>query len=207
MSTLSSKVRANNIAKEAKAKAKFEVKADSESVLIDEPMPESPPKLIRQVGVDKIAISKDNILFVSDTAITPNIKEQLKDYKNIYQYSRDLFTNRSCSDLLTEHDCTHLWVNLTNSFARQWLGKELLKNKNYFVVAVYRGDKRQKWLDDLKSFVDMKCKVSELKKVRSLTYGELLDNLESLEIHEPVSKLMSCLGLSGSKLSKKKDMR
>ena len=174
-----------------------DIKGDVESP------PESPPKLVRQIGIDKTERQR-NILFVSDSKITPNIKAQLADYSNIYQYDRDLFSNRSCSDLLLEHDCQHLWVNLFDKHGRQWLGKTLLNNDIYYVVAVIGNSKQQKWIEDIKDHIDLKCKVSELNKLKSLTYGELMDNLGSLEIHPPIGKLLSCLGLGNGKLTKKK---
>lgn len=144
----------------------------------------------------------EHLLFVSDHKLIPSIKEQLQDYKNIYKYDRDLFTNRTCADLLAK-ECHHLWVCLQDKYARAWLGKALLNNDIYTVVVAYKGDKNQKWINDLKDVSDIVCKVSELGNIKSLTYGDMLNGLESLEIHEPVSKLLSCLGISKN-ISKKK---
>lgn len=188
----------------------------SKPVLVKPPQtPEIKPEhlsMFDEKMSDEILIDEDDsdedkfrhILFVSDCKLIPSIRQQLDDYRNIKEYDRETFTNRSCFDL---HDkkIEHIWVNLSDKHARYWISKNILKNKIYTSVCVYSGDKRSKWIEDVKKHCEIIIKARDLGKLKSLTFGEFQDNISSgLDIHPPVKKLLGCL--FGSKnLSKKKN--
>ncbi len=211
MSSISKIIRNNNVQVETKSdcESEYDFETKSEVGSLNKPL-----ELKRTVHLTEPEMVKEpepepekfkNIIFVSDVSISPNIRQQLADYKGIREFDRDLFTNRTCSDLFTNHEVSHIWVCLKNRHGRDWLSKHLLTNDLYELVAVYAGDKQQKWLDDLKDHIDLTIKISDLNKLKSLTYGELVDNLQSLEIHQPISKILSCLGISKGRLTKKKN--
>lgn len=138
-----------------------------------------------------------HILFISDCKLSSSIKEQLSDYSNIKRFDKKLFANRSLQSLLIEYDCQHIWINLCQQSARDWLGCYLPRNNNlYLTVVANSGNKANKWLDDVADFADIKTKVKHLNKIKSLSFPSFSDKLENLFIHSPASPFLSCMGLS-----------
>jgi hypothetical protein len=142
-----------------------------------------------------------NCLFIADSKICAKIRAQLESHGTIKDFKYKLFSNRSCAQLLCEFDVKNIWIDIRSSDARDWLSTYLPKNEEYTVIATYCKDKTNKWLVDLKPYVNITCKTKHLNKVRSLSFPEMADKFNDLFIHAPSNQLLGCLGLS-NKLTK-----
>jgi hypothetical protein len=156
---------------------------------------------------DEKAEGFKNILFISDTKLTQQVRSQLCDYHNISSYDKSLFQNRSCCDLFETHNVQNLWVNINSKNARSWLCSVLQENKSYNTVCVYSKSKHGKWLDDLKEHTDLVVSVDRLNEVKSLSMDDFSSKVAGLSLHlhaPPLSKMLSLCGLGSGRLSKKK---
>jgi hypothetical protein len=146
-----------------------------------------------------------HILFISDNKLSDNIRQQLSIYSNIREFDKALFANRSPKVLWEEHKVSHIWLCLRSVNARKWLSEYIRSPAPFATVATF-AIKQSKWITDIKKHVDVVCKFSDLKDLKSLCFREFTEKLDNvnLDIHAPpVSALFACLGLS-NKINKKK---
>jgi hypothetical protein len=142
-----------------------------------------------------------NYMFISDRPVCDEVKKYLCSYHNLKEYD-DTFVNRSCNDLI-DNGIEHVWINLRVNRAKEWLMLNL-KSDCFKKVLVYASNKRSKFLDDLEPHVDIKAKLSDLNKLKSLGIDELVTRLgQFVNIHDVPNSVASCFGC-GSKLLKKK---
>jgi len=164
---------------------------DEDEVILDEPEEDAEDKF-------------KNILFISDRPLSKEIQTELSQYNNIKQFDVETFANRSLSTLL-DMNVTHIWVNLKVREGRNYLKTQLMKPHKYGVIVCYHGNKNQKWIKQLESKTDYLCKLSELNKLKSLTYGELQEKISnSIDIHEPAKSLLFELLTCSSAIIKSK---
>ena len=170
-----------------------------------EPQIQAPPKLTRQRNVtmvDDPESDQKNFIFVSDTNMTPEIKEQMNSYTNIRPYS-DNFINRSPLHLL-QAGIEHIWINISNKKARQWLQLNLKRCLAYTRVLVWTSSKRAKFLVDLRPHIDIETRACNLSKLSALSLDQLMQKVEDrIDIHSVPNKCMAFLGCS-KQVSKKK---
>lgn len=151
----------------------------------------------------------NNIMFISNCDITDEIRENLSDYSGIRTFDKRIFLNRTCQQLF-ESKVTHVWCNVSNKHAREWISKNVKHNTIYDIVIPFARDKSQKWIKDVSNLCgdDRKpliCKFKRLNKLRSLDIREdLMSGLS--EIHSPIScieQVLGCMGKLDSKKNKK----
>jgi hypothetical protein len=144
----------------------------------------------------------NHCVFISDTDINAKIRNQLIEHGKIKNFKEKLMANRSFQTLLTEFDITHLWINIQSKSARAWLGTYLPKNDGtYCVVAAISGNKNDKWIANIKDYVDVTCKIKHLNKIRSLSFPDLADKMGDIFINAPSNPIAACFGVS-NKLTK-----
>lgn len=146
------------------------------------------------------------VCFLSDTTLTSKIKEQIGQYKNIKKFTTSSFANRNLDDLYEQHGVEYVWINLKQKDARNWIAVQLpKKSKHFTVISVYNISKRAKWLKDVSDYVDHTCKLTELRQqLVALSFKELSQNLDKLELHQVPNRLFACLGISQKVSAKKK---
>jgi hypothetical protein len=156
-------------------------------------IPESPEEKYKQ------------ILFLSDSPLTSTIKEQLRDFKNVREFDNSKMTNRTLDSLYEEHGIDIIWADLTKSDCRKWVASQLPKKSKYFkAISVYSHSKTAKWRSDVEKYCDHSCKLSNLKQqIMAISFKDLAENLDNIELHEIPNKLLSFCGLQ-NRLSKKK---
>lgn len=148
--------------------------------------------------------SKHNYMFIADCGMTTPIKQQLKSYTNIRSFDNN-FVNRSTLDLL-QNGIEHIWVNIKNARARRWLELNLKPCVCYTKVLVWRGSKLNKFLSDVRPYIDIESKISNLNKLNALSLDELMGKLDDhIGIHSPANILAACFGCSKQVSSKKKN--
>jgi hypothetical protein len=147
---------------------------------------------------------KPCILFLSDSKLTDKIKSQLKEFKNVKEFKSSQFINRDLDTLYEEHGVDCVWACLTDKECLAWVATQLPKQSKYFkCISVYSHSKNAKWKDDVDQYCDHSCKLKDLKQqLMALSFRDLVDNMNSVQLHAVPNKLLSCLGLSS--LSKKK---
>lgn len=134
-----------------------------------------------------------NVMFISDLKLNDEIKKELYEWSSIRNYSNQ-FTNRTIKEL---YDCgiEHIWINIDDTDARHWLEQNIKKNTHYTTVLVYKGHIRNLFLIDLKEHVQTTIRLKDLKKLKSLTFDELLHKIDNIvKIHSPASCLSSIIG-------------
>tara|TARA_R110000796_G_scaffold183541_4_gene300145 strand:+ start:1647 stop:2264 length:618 start_codon:yes stop_codon:yes gene_type:complete len=151
------------------------------------------------------AFSFQNTMFISDKSMTREMKNKLDDFPKIKEWT-DQFINRDCMQLC-DLGVSSCWVNLSDKKARGWLQINLAKPEPYTTILVWNGNKKQKYLLDLADKIDIKIRGSDLDKLKSLSFTDLLiQSLNFQRIHQPAGKLdelLSCFGCSsGLKRSK-----
>jgi hypothetical protein len=142
-----------------------------------------------------------NCMFISDYELTEQVKRKLEVHITITKYDYQLFLNRNL-DYLYENNITNVWLTISDKNAREYLQKNINKNKNYKVILTYRTKGR--WLDDLSKYSDIILKEKDILDARALSVNELFEGLEETinRIHAPMGGL--CGKLTG--LLKKKTL-
>tara|TARA_R110001606_G_C15145254_1_gene625056 strand:+ start:204 stop:608 length:405 start_codon:yes stop_codon:yes gene_type:complete len=133
------------------------------------------------------------------------VREQLREFKTVRAFEPSKFINRDLDTLYEQHGIEIIWADLTKVDCRKWVATQLPKKSKYFTcISVYSHSKTAKWREDVEPFVQKSCKLSKLKdELMALSFADLAENLESIELHEIPNKFLSFCGLQ-SKLSKKK---
>lgn len=131
---------------------------------------------------------KERYLFISDGK-SPLIKQfGLTEFSNSMR-------NRTLEDVGSHVD--NLWVSITNKNGRHWLEANLKRNSVYTTILVYEKNKYNKFLSDLKPYVDIITKKKHINRVSALDISELVNNLSSrVDIHSPANCLAVLLGCS-----------
>lgn len=144
-----------------------------------------------------------NFMFIADCKMTRPIQQQLRSYSKIRAHDSN-FTNRTTADLY-KAGIKHIWINIGNRQARNWLELNLKMNAVYTTVLVWTGNKRNKFLVDLKPHVDIESKACELSKISALSLDEMMDKLgNKVSIHSPANLCASIFGCSKNLTAKKK---
>ena len=153
-----------------------------------EPEPEPEPELAPD-------ISFQNVMFISDKKLDDHIRTQL-GFKEVRSYDSN-FTNRKPEALL-EAGIKHIWVNISEKKAKQWLELNL-KNETYTTILIHDASKNNKFLADLKPHCAHMCKLKDVQRLSALSFDELMSQMESLvKIHSPASCLGELFGCSGN---------
>jgi hypothetical protein len=149
--------------------------------------------------------AEKKFLFISDAPLIGEIKKHV-EYSNIRTYDTT-FVNRTCKDL-ESNGVQYIWIDICNTNARRWLELNVRKCDPYVSCLVWRGNKRNKFLDDLKPYVNIESKLENLGRLKSLSMRELMENLENhTEIHAPANRCLSFMGLNPCGRLKKKTIR
>jgi hypothetical protein len=148
------------------------------------------------------------VMFLSDTALTSTVREQLREFKNVREFDAQRFANRDLDTLHEQHGIDYVWCNLKDKGCRNWVATQLPKQSAHFkCISVYSHTKGAKWRTDVEPYCDHSCKLSNLKdQLMALSFGELAQNFDKLDLHEVPNQILSFCGLQG-KLTKKKRVR
>lgn len=170
-----------------------------------------PPVLERQATKDVKTVEPEEsepekkFLFISDAPLIGEIKKHV-EYSNIRTYDTT-FVNRTCKDL-ESNGIQYIWIDISNTKARQWLELNLKKTDPFISCLVWRGSKRNKFLVDLRPYVNIESKLENLGRLKSLSMRELMDNLENhVDIHPPANRLLTLCGLNPCGRLQKKTIR
>ena len=166
---------------------------------------EEPPKLVRTSLYDyekpEVKDKERNFLFIADCQINKHIKQQLSG-QDIRIFDAN-FINRD-TEALYEAGIEHIWLNICDKQARQWLELNLKPNVIYTSCLVWSKNKLNKFLRDLRPHVDIESKVSGLSKISALSLDEMMNKLENkIDIHSPASCLAGLFSCGGSIVKKK----
>lgn len=172
-----------------------------------------PPTLERQETkgfedyVDNPAEQCDSkFLFISDSPLAGEVKRHLQSYNTLRSYD-STFVNRSCVDLAS-NKIDYIWIDITNTNARQWLEINLKKCDPYVSCLVWSGNKRNKFVDDIRPFVRLDCKLENLNRLKSLSMRDLMHSVENhTSIHAPANRCLAFLGLNPCGRLKKKTIQ
>lgn len=138
-----------------------------------------------------------HIWIISNKKLTPNVKKHLSSYDNIVNHDSELFTNRDCKELMESHNCNHIWTDISNPKTLKWVAKNIMKKHLFKIVLAYSSiacQKASKWLDDLRDTeqLDLEIKYKDLAKLKSLTVGGLMSQLETFtSLHSPPTLLQT----------------
>lgn len=144
-------------------------------------------------------------LFISDFKLTTSVLSHITSFERPVEYS-PVFVNRTCKDLI-DNGISNVWINIKVNKGRLWLENNLSESRGLFIsVVVWASTKNSKYLADLESHVDVSSKLSSLKKLHSLSYKEMVEQLSNrVEIHEPPNCFAALLGCS-NKVRKSKNV-
>jgi len=143
----------------------------------------------------------EQIVFISDTKLTKKLRKKLDEYENIKDYDFPTFQNRTFENL-SDLGIKFIWVYVGSKQARRWLGENINKNDHFTVVLAYKV-KYSKWIDSLKEYSKIVCKVSQLDDLQSINQDEFGDKLNNfVEIAGVVSPILKCIGLQNRLLTK-----
>ena len=139
-------------------------------------------------------------LFVSDSPLTPGIREKLALHAPILEFRKkdsQKFLNRDIPYLISK-GFKSLWVCNTSVEANVWVSGALTNHRNKCVViGVYTKRKKQRFLQELKA--DLIIRKSSLDELMVLTAEELIESMKGSSlgntIHRaagPFSRMFSC---------------
>lgn len=144
-----------------------------------------------------------NILFISDTKLTDDIKKTIyRSYQSIQQYDHVHFHNRTLNDLRLK-GVKHIWLNIKESNeVRVWSSINLRKHREgWFIIAIHKAklSSASGWIDKVQPNLSLELK--QLNKIESLNFKDLLEQVDDLADLLPKVKksFMSCIGLSKGK--------
>jgi hypothetical protein len=141
-------------------------------------------KLLAQLGIGfddsakKPEVGYEHILFISDRLINQRIHDQNKRYGKLDFYDRDLFQNRGFDDLINLN-LEHIWIDNSNQHARDRLALNLVDSRDFRIVCVHNGSKKQKWIDDYNPHAIVQY--HELARIKSLDIKGFIKKIESLD--------------------------
>lgn len=161
--------------------------------------------LAAQLGLDfekseKPDVGYGHILFVSDKTLNKNLEDHIKRYGRLDTHDRDLFQNRTLADLI-DRGIEHLWFDNNNQYARDWITLNLSDNKEFKVICVHNGSKKQKWIDDCNPHASIQY--SEFVRIKSLDMKEFVKKIESLD--RSVHKAAKMPFVHRNRLNKRQD--
>jgi hypothetical protein len=153
-----------------------------------------------------------NLWFIADCKLSQEIRDQLiEDYSNIRSFNRRLFANRSPATLRDEYGVEHMWCNITDADALEYVRQYVKANDAFTTILVRRcmkNAKNQRWIKDLESIdgaIDVSLRVKDLNKIESLTFDGLVEQLENaINITPPASTIGMLTACSRSLLKKKR---
>ena len=170
-----------SLTSQIRAKQKDKRVVEENKTLVEEPEFDTP-------------IQFDRVLFITDIKLSM-VKDKVH-FQGITEYS-DSFINRSSEDLF-KLDIKHIWINIANKKAKKWLEANLKNNRCYSSILTYIGSSKNKFLTDLKPYVDIVCPLKQLNKFSSLNLKDLLNQVDNLiQIHSPASKVAKVLSYLG----------
>lgn len=167
-----------------------EVKVDN--VIYREPT--GPPPLTRKNAMFVDDEGKKKVLILTDHDDQTELLKQ-----NSISFHPLQFSNRDLSYFENRTEC--IWINLTDSNARAWIRLNLGTSDEFLKVVLYKKDKYQKWVQELKdeSEIDNVISLKEFKKISAFDIAELTGKLSN---YTKLSKPDTCLTV-GLKFLKK----
>jgi hypothetical protein len=153
-----------------------------------------------------------NLWFIADCKLSQEIRDQLiEDYSNIRSFNRRLFANRSPETLCTGYGVQHMWCDITDPDALEYVRQYVKANEAFTTILVRRcmkNAKNQRWIKDLEAIdgaIDISMRVKDLNKIESLTFDGLVEQLENaINITPPASTIGMLTACSRSLLKKKR---
>ena len=174
-----------------------------------ETLPATPPPLTRgtqapfddtdfeEINIDEKFFGKTKLMFITDIPLSKKIRGIFEDLKHpIKEFQNKTFTNVGIATI-DQKDIYMLWVNLRASGARDWVCKNAIhaKQTGWKMITVTTNGQAD-WVGDLEKYSNNVVDCQKLKKyLKTLTFEDFIQNLDSIDIHKVPNKLLSCLGL------------
>jgi hypothetical protein len=177
------------------------------------PPPAPAPVMSHADFVDDVEPAKkfQNLWFIADCKLSPKMREQLiENYSNIRSFNMRLFANRSPQVLRDDFNVEHMWTNISDANAREYVRQFIKGNSAFTTVLVRRcvkNAKSQRWikeLNDVEGAIDVSMRVKDLNRIESLTMDGLVDQLEqSITLTAPGSTIGLLTACTRSLLKKR----
>jgi hypothetical protein len=159
---------------------------------------------------EEVSTKSQHLWFISDAPLSKNLSKQLtENQSSIRTFNAKQFTNVSPATMLNDNKVQHMWTNIKNADALEYVSRYISGNDSYTVVlchSSHKNAKHQKWISDLMSIegaIDIKTRTKDLTSIAALTHGDLVSQIQNkVVISAPASTIGSIFG-SSSRLKKK----
>lgn len=149
--------------------------------------------------------TETSYIFVSDVKLNDDVRNKFKQLNIIIvEFNFISFQNKKLNDL----DIKHIWLNISNIKAKNYLASNLQCNKKYKIITVST-NLNENWVNDIDKYIYKRFKLKQLKaNLLTLTYSDFIDNIKNhVDINEVPNKLLELFGVINTTKNKKKILK